>query len=57
MTRTNIVDAKKVDCIVTSRQVIVYNIKNFTIKSQMNQSNFVLQAKLNYINLYEFFIQ
>jgi hypothetical protein len=29
MTRTNIVDDKKLDCIVTSRQVIVYNIKNF----------------------------
>jgi hypothetical protein len=51
MTRTNIVDAKKLDCIVTSLQVIVYNIKKTSV-SQINQSNFVLQAKLNYYHMF-----
>jgi hypothetical protein len=37
MTRINIVDAKKLDCIVTSRQVIVYNIKNFAKVKWTNQ--------------------
>jgi hypothetical protein len=37
MTRTNIVDAKKPDCIVTSWQVIVYNVKNFAKVKWTNQ--------------------
>jgi hypothetical protein len=37
MTRTNIVDAKKLDCIVTSRQVIAYNIKNLAKVKWTNQ--------------------
>jgi hypothetical protein len=43
--RTNIVDAKKLDSIVTSRQVIVYNIKKFAKVKWTNQ--IVLQAYCN----------
>jgi hypothetical protein len=45
MTRTNIVDAKNLDCIVTSRQVIVYDIKkNF---AKVNWTNQILCYKQN----------
>jgi hypothetical protein len=33
MTRTNIVDTKKLDYIVTSQQVIVYDINKTSLKS------------------------
>jgi hypothetical protein len=42
----NILDAKKLDCIVTSRQVIVYDMKNFATVKWTNQILCYKQIKL-----------